>query len=306
VADAREPSNKGAWSDLEQGFFAGAPSDASMKTPPPIRFDDLEPIPTPRVERRMRQRRAADLAVAERVELRPVLVRVGVRCVPALRKTRAAFANASQLVRREARRIVARVVAAIPTGPADRWAVASLAALFLLVGVSAVVAASRGGASTLPPAKTLSANVRMNAHGNAKLAIAHVAPRASAEPAAAVAPERTPGPAAAPAAATPPSRASTAPSRAAESRPVVSKLKRQRPHRRVALAGKVPAGKAPAGKARAGKVAVAHAPPAPAPKKAIASAAPVRPTPARPVAVPARPAPPAPTRAAASRPLFSR
>jgi hypothetical protein len=221
--------------------------------------------------------------------LRRARARVAQAAGPATRKTLAGIGAVSQLARRGTRWIVARVVAAVPTGPADRWAVASLAALFLLVGVSAVVAASRGGANTLPPAKTLSANVR----ASAKVTTAHVAPTPVKTPAAvaSVAPKPAPTPAtAAPA-------ASIAPPRP-EPPPVVAK--RHRSHRRVAIASKVPAGKVSSGK-------VAKKPAAP-PKKAVAAAAQSRPAaaPARPIATPARPAPPPPARPAAPRPIFSR
>jgi hypothetical protein len=314
VADAREPLNKAPWNDVEQGFFAGAPPDSPQKTPPPLRFDDLEPIPTPRVERRMRQRRAADLAVTERAELRPVLVRVGARCVPVLKRarvrlahvsdpawrtSRAAIRTAAQLAGRGARRIAARISAAIPTGSPDRWAVASLAALFLLVGVSAVVAATRGGAPALPPAKTLSANVRANA--NANVALAHATPRPAPAPAAVAEP--------APAAEPPPagSASPATASRPTTPRPAVATVKRHRPHhRRVAIAtGRVAI--ATAGKAPSGKAAQRKQPPPSTTKKAIASTAAARPAPARVVAAPARSAPPAPARApAVPRPMFSR
>jgi hypothetical protein len=308
VADAREPLNKAPWNDVEQGFFAGAPPDSPQKTPPPLRFDDLEPIPTPRVERRLRQRRAADIAVADRAELRPVLVRVGARCVPVLKRAHVRIARASapawrrareaaraaaQLAGRGARRLAARISAAVPAGSPDRWAVASLAALFLLVGVSAVVAATRGGAAALPPAKTLSANVR----ASASVALAHVTPRPAPAPAAVA----DPAPAAEPQpdASVPPATKSPP----TTSRPAVAKVKRHRtPHRRVAIAtGRVAtAGKAPGAKLAPNKQAL---PPA---KKATASAAPVRSAPARLVVAPARPVAPAPGRASAPRPTFSR
>lgn len=289
MGDAPQPVNKGAWTDLEQGFFAGAPPEVPATPPAPMRFDDLEPIPTPRVERRLRQRRALDIAPAERAELRPLIVRAGARCVPLISWVRArvraraprlsavARAKVGEALRlslnvavRKTRALATRVIAAIPTNSADRWMVASLAALFVLVGVSAVVIASRGGARSTLPTTTMTVPRRV-----ATPVVVTREPAVWPEP---PPPASEASPIATPRSIAPAPAGAAAPARTAAPTPSRNvAVKRHRHHRKLARthvgSGEQKRSRVPAA-SKVSKVSKVS--------KAIAPATPVRPAPARP------------------------
>jgi hypothetical protein len=243
INDACRDAGKGAWNELEQGFFAGAPPEVPVPPPAPIRFDDLEPVSNPRVERRMRQRRASDLAPAERAELRPLIVRAGARCVPLIAWVRGR---------------ATRVIAAIPTDSSDRWMVASLAALFVLVGVSAVVIASRDGSRSTLPTTTMT----VPAPVATPAAVTRESP-ASQERSS----DSAPSAVAAPQSLAPAPARVVAPSRASAPTPAGKvAVKRHRHHRKLA-------------KTQVAPVAQKKAAPLPAAAKSIAPVAPARPAP---------------------------
>src|SRR5262245_21632518 len=107
-----------------------------------MRFDDLDPIPPPRPERRVRLRRARDRMRAKAGSLRPLFTRMGRRSAPAIAWTRErgarlavvawrllvrAFAVVGDAGRREARRAAAGLVSGLPTGSKDRRAILAAA-----------------------------------------------------------------------------------------------------------------------------------------------------------------------------------
>jgi hypothetical protein len=132
VAGDPDRPNEGAWSDLERGFFAAAPPDVPVPPPEPMRFDDLDPIAPPRPDWRARLSHAwARTAAARR----------------ALRSGTSALSAATRVAIRGGRVQVGRLAAAFRSTSRDRRLIAAAAVtLVVVMGVSAGVVASRGGA----------------------------------------------------------------------------------------------------------------------------------------------------------------
>ena len=180
-----ERANEGAWSELEHRFFAAAPPDVPEPPPEPMRFDDLDPVeplpPSPwrarlsgtwRATAPARRRlhaagrdayhRAAPAVV--RAGRRAILLSVMARSWSATALRRSAPALAALRIRARNHRLIA----------------VGAAALMVVMGISAVVVASRGGGravqvASVPPAP-----------GGACAMVAEAAPPA--------APENTPAP----------------------------------------------------------------------------------------------------------------
>jgi hypothetical protein len=136
VASDPHPANDGAWSELERGFFATAPPDVAEPPPPPIRFDDLDPIAPPPQEWRVRFARVWAATARTRGLLRPV--------TPVL-------AAAARLTLRGGRTQAARLSVVLRNISRDRRLVAvAAAALLVVTSISAGVVASRGGSGRKP------------------------------------------------------------------------------------------------------------------------------------------------------------
>jgi hypothetical protein len=148
---ATDTERSGAWSELEQGFFATAPPDVPEPPPAPPCFDDLDPIGPARPDWRIRLRRTARtgwLAVSTAPgALRPLVRTVARRSEPMIARARQASI-----------RVSARFVTTLRSRARDRRMVAAAAAaLILVMGISAGVVASRGTARPTPAADTVAA-----------------------------------------------------------------------------------------------------------------------------------------------------
>ena len=154
--------NDGAWSELEHRFFAAAPPDVPEPPPEPMRFDDLDPIDPPppspwqgRLSRTWRTtapaRRRLDATVRNAYRLAaPAVVRAWRRSIAL---SGVALKWSATVAKRSA-----PALAALRIGARNhRLIAAGAAALVVVMGISAVVVASRGGGravqtGSMPPA----------------------------------------------------------------------------------------------------------------------------------------------------------
>jgi hypothetical protein len=145
---APEPAAESPWDELDQGFFASAPPDIAEPPPEPMRFDDLEePVAQHRAQHLRRlglpawgaSVKASARAVRER------LAPVGASAAATWRRLKPASMVAVRVVARTGRAQTARLVTLLrKTDARDRKLVAAgLAALLVVMGLSAVVVASR-------------------------------------------------------------------------------------------------------------------------------------------------------------------
>ncbi len=154
MADASpDGASDDPWSELEHGFFAAAPPEVPGPPPEPMRFDDLDPVgPAPprwhvRLSRELtaaRPGRMLQAAVrAARRRSAPALARAWERASPALaRAWRRSVDVSAAVVKRSALALAAARLGARN----HRLIAAGAAALIAVMGVSAGVVASRGGA----------------------------------------------------------------------------------------------------------------------------------------------------------------
>jgi len=148
---ATDTERSGSWSELEQGFFAAAPPDVPEPPPEAPRFDDLDPIGPARPDWRVRMRRTARTGWAA-VSAAPGALRPLVRTVARRSEPMIARARLASI------RVSARLVTTLRSrAPDRRMVVAAVAALILVMGVSAGVVASRGAARTTPAVETVAA-----------------------------------------------------------------------------------------------------------------------------------------------------
>lgn len=146
---ATDTERSGSWSELEQGFFATAPPDVPEPPAEPARFDDLDPIGPARPDWRIRLQRAARAgwaaAAAAPGALQPLARTVARRSEPMLARARQVSI-----------RLSATFVTTLRSRARDRRMVAAaVAALILVMGVSAGVVASRGAARSTPAVDTV-------------------------------------------------------------------------------------------------------------------------------------------------------
>ncbi len=146
---ASDTERSGSWSELEQGFFAAAPPDVAEPPPEAPRFDDLDPIGPAPPDWRVRLRRTArtgwTAVSAAPGALRPLVRTVARRSEPMIARARQASI-----------RVSARLVTTLRSRARDRRMVAAaVAALILVMGVSAGVVASRGAARATPAVDTV-------------------------------------------------------------------------------------------------------------------------------------------------------
>ena len=177
VGDSPKPPVDTSWDDVDQAFFASAPPDVPQPAPEPERFDDLFPD-LPVEEKReapVALRRAAAAATATRASLRRAWLNVGRGARPAIaaagrqaarlttatwRQSARAFGSAGRATTRALRTVrpaVGRLVGRLRVPRVNGQAVAiALASVMLIMGLSAVVVASRSSArANLPAAPTL-------------------------------------------------------------------------------------------------------------------------------------------------------
>jgi hypothetical protein len=157
------------WDDLEQGFFASAPPDVPEPPPEPMRFDDLDPVPAARPERRIDAWRAAANArwTAAKVSAAPAWRKLA----PLRASTAAAWRKVAPGVVAGSRRLGARIAVTARAGRAQlprvvavfqnssrqtRLLAAGVAALVIVTGVSAGVVASRGAGPDLARPRVIS------------------------------------------------------------------------------------------------------------------------------------------------------
>jgi hypothetical protein len=182
MADAPERPNGGDFSELEQSFFASAPPDVPVPPAEPERFDDLfpaEPRPEakpPAMGGRLQgawvttatvRASMARVAGNARGFLERVVGGVGRSARLALgwaRRERVATSArawrgagravgaARAGILRTVRAVGAGIVGALPVQAADWRAIAGVASLALLMGISAAVVASRDGSRRRSPA----------------------------------------------------------------------------------------------------------------------------------------------------------
>lgn len=146
-----DPERSGSWSELEQGFFAAAPPDVPEPPPEPPRFDDLDPIGPLRPDWRVRLRRTGRAGWAA-VSAAPGALRPLVRTVA--RRSEPMIARARQ----GTIRLSVKLLTTLRSRARDRRMVAAaVAALILVMGVSAGVVASRGGGRATPAVDTVAA-----------------------------------------------------------------------------------------------------------------------------------------------------
>lgn len=157
-----ERANEGAWSELEHRFFAAAPPDVPEPPPEPMRFDDLDPVePLPPSPWRARLSRTWRATAPARRRLHATGRDAYRRAAPAVVRAWRRSILLSVVARKwsaTALRWSAPALAALRIGARNhRLIAAGAAALVVVMGISAVVVASRGGGraeqvASLPPA----------------------------------------------------------------------------------------------------------------------------------------------------------
>jgi hypothetical protein len=147
-----EPATESPWDELDQGFFASAPPDVAEPAPEPMRFDDLEDVAQQPAQHRGAAWRESVTASARAVLRRLAPVRASAAAT--WRRVTPASIAAARTLARIGRAQTVRLLALLQKADARdrRLLAAGMAALVVVMGVSAGVVASRGNGPTSPNA----------------------------------------------------------------------------------------------------------------------------------------------------------
>ena len=155
MASDSERTEDAPWDELEQGFFAAAPPDVAVPPAEPMRFDDLDPLPSEISQHRRadaRRRLAvwrASAAVSAAAAWRRLTPAVGVASVAA-RRSALRLAACARIVTRVGQAQLPRLLAVFRNSSRrTRVLAAGVAALVAVTGVS-VASRGSGGGRSLP------------------------------------------------------------------------------------------------------------------------------------------------------------
>lgn len=155
MASDSERTEDAPWDELEQGFFAAAPPDVALPPAEPMRFDDLDPLPSeiPQQRRADAARRLAawrtSASVSAAAAWRRLTPAVGVASVAA-RRSALRLAAFARIVTRVGQAQLPRLLAVFRNSSRQtRVLAAGVAALVAVTGVS-VASRGSGGSRALP------------------------------------------------------------------------------------------------------------------------------------------------------------